>query len=127
MLTFFVKRLIFWQQPRGAIVTADNLIYVLQFVFDDLQHLLISLARSIKYFYNVELLYPLDKFQTNLISYRGNIKQKHHFDPVADTIKVMFLVLCFSIKNQICLKLVKCFCCYSASTKTSFFSCSELL
>ena len=33
-------------------------------------------------------------------------------------------VLCFSIKDQICLKLVKCFCCYSASTKTSFGFCS---
>ena len=32
-------------------------------------------------------------------------------------------------KDQICLNLVKCFCCNSASTKTSFgfSSCSELL
>ena len=64
---------------------------MLQFVFDDLQHLLIRLARVIKHFYNVELLYPLDEFQKNLIFYRGNIKQKHHFYRVADTIKVMFL------------------------------------
>ena len=53
------------------------------------QHLLISLARGVKYFYNVELLHSLDKFQTNLIFYRGNIKQKHHFYRVAETIKVM--------------------------------------
>ena len=35
----------------------------------------------------------------------------------------------FSIEEPICLKLVRCFCCYSASTKTSFgfCSCSELL
>ena len=33
-------------------------------VFDDLLHLLISLARSVKYFNNVELLYPSDTFQT---------------------------------------------------------------
>ena len=48
---------------------------------------------------------------------------------MAGTIKVMFLFYVFSIKDQICLKLVKCFCCYSASTKTSFAfcSCSELL
>ena len=31
---------------------------MLKFVFDDLQHLLISMARSIKYFHKVELLYP---------------------------------------------------------------------
>ena len=69
------------------------------------------------------------EFQTNLIFYRWNIKQKHHFYRVTDTIKSDVFVLCFSIKDQICLKLVKCFCCYSASTKTSFgfFSCSELL
>jgi len=33
-------------------------------VFDDLQHLLISKARSFKYFHYVELLYPSDEFQT---------------------------------------------------------------
>ena len=82
---FFVKRLTFWQHQRGAVVAAVNLIYVLQFVLDDLQHLLIGLARGIKYFNNVELLYPPDEFQTNLIFYRGNIKQKHHFYRVADT------------------------------------------
>ena len=32
------------------------------FVFDDLQHLLISLDRGLKYFYDVELLYPLEEF-----------------------------------------------------------------
>ena len=98
-------------------------------MFDDLQHLLISLARVVIYSYDVELLYPLDEFQTNLIFYRGNIKQKHHFYRLADTIKVMFLFYVSQIKDQICLKLVKCFCCYSASTKTSFgfCSCSELL
>ena len=37
---------------------------MLQFVFDDWQHLLISIARSFKYFHNVELLYPSDEFQT---------------------------------------------------------------
>ena len=87
---FFVKRLIFWQHQREAVIAAVNLIWVLQLVFDDLQHLLISLARVIKYFNDVELLYPLDKFQTNLIFYRWNIKQKHHFYCVVDTIKVMF-------------------------------------
>ena len=41
----------------------------------------------------------------------------------------MFLFCVFSIKDQISLKLVKCFWCYSASTNTSFgfCSCSELL
>ena len=40
-----------------------------------------------------------------------------------------FFVSWFYIKDQNCLKLVKCICCYSASTKTSFgfCSCSELL
>ena len=37
---------------------------MLQFVFDDLQHLFISMARSFKYFHDVELLYPSDEFQT---------------------------------------------------------------
>ena len=59
----------------------------------------------------------------------GNIKQNHHFYRVADTIKLMFLFYVSSIEDPISLKLVKCFCCYSASTKTSFgfCSCSELL
>ena len=85
-------------------------------------------GRGVKYFNDVELLYPPDEFQTNLIFYRWNIKQKHHFYCIADTIKLMFF-LCFSIKDQICLKIIKWFCCYSASTKTSFSfcSCSELL
>ena len=98
-------------------------------MLDDLQHLLMSLARGLKYVYDVELLYPLDEFQRNWIFYRGNIKQKHHFYRVADTIKVMFLFYVLSIKDPICLKLVKCFCCYSSLTKTSFgfCSCSELL
>ena len=56
-----------------------------------MQHLLISLTRGSKYFYKIELLYPLDEFQTNWIFFRGNIKQKHHFYCVANTIKVMFL------------------------------------
>ena len=60
-------------------------------MLDDLQHLLISLARGLKYFHDVELLYPFDEFQTNWIFYRENIKQKHHFYCVADMIKVMFL------------------------------------
>ena len=36
---------------------------------------------------------------------------------------------CEHVKNPKCLKLVRCFCCNSASTKTSFgfFLCSELL
>ena len=87
----FVKRLIFWQHQRRAVVPAVNLIWVLQFFFDNFQHLLISLARGIKYVYNVELLYPLNEFQTNFIFYRGNITQKHHFYRVADTLKVLFL------------------------------------
>ena len=35
-----------------------------KFVFDDLLNILISMARSFKYFHNVELLYPSDEFQT---------------------------------------------------------------
>ena len=98
-------------------------------MLDDLQHLLISLSRGFKYFHDVELLYPLDKFERNWIFYRGNIKQKHHFYRVADTIKVMFWFYVLSIKDPICWKLVKCFCCYSSISKTSFgvCSCSELL
>ena len=50
-----------------------------------------SLARGLKYFYNVELLYPLDKFTTNWIFYRGNVKQNYHFYCEGDTIKKIFL------------------------------------
>ena len=64
---FFVKSLIFWQHQRWAVVIAVSLIYVLQFVFEDLQHLFISLANGLKYFHNVELLYPSDTFQIFLI------------------------------------------------------------
>ena len=97
-------------------------------MFDDFQHLLNSLARGLGYFYNVELLYPLDEFQTNFIFYKGNIRKKSLLMCGRHNKSNVF-VLCFSIKDQICLKLVKCFCCYYASTKTSFgfCSCSELL
>ena len=37
---------------------------MLQFEFYDLPPLLISLARDLKYFHDVELLYPSDTFQT---------------------------------------------------------------
>ena len=60
----FEKRLTFGYHQRGAVVAAVNLIKVLHFVFDDLQHLQISKARSFKYFHYVELLYPSDKFRT---------------------------------------------------------------
>ena len=98
---------------------------MLKFGFTDLQHILIILARGLKYFYDIELLYPLDEFQTNWIFFRGNIKHKHLFYRVGDTIKVMFLFHVSSIKDPICLKLVKCFCYCSASTKTSFGFCSR--
>ena len=41
----------------------------------------------------------------------------------------MFLFCVFSIKDQISLKLIRCFCCYTTSTKPSFGFCaySELL
>ena len=99
-------------------------------MFDDLQHFFISLSRGLNYFNDVELRYPYYEFQTNWIFYRDHTKQKKHkFYCVADTIKVMFSFFRSSIKDPICLKLVRCFCCYSASTKTSFCfcSCSELL
>ena len=98
---FFVKRLIFWPHQCGAVVAAVNLIYVLQFVFDGLHHLLFSLERGIKHFKDVELLSPVDEFQRNLIFYRGNIKLKHHFYLVVDTIKVMFLFYVSLLKIKI--------------------------
>ena len=48
----------------------------------DLQHLLISLARGLKYFYNVELLYPFDEFQTNeqiVYSIKNTQNKKNRF------------------------------------------------
>ena len=55
----FLWKGIFENYQRGAVVAEVNLIEVCQFVFDDMQHLLISPARGLKYFHNVELLYPL--------------------------------------------------------------------
>ena len=45
-------------------------------MFDDLQNLLISLGSDWKYFYDVELLYPFDEFQTIWILYREHTKKK---------------------------------------------------
>ena len=59
---------------------------MLPFVFDDLQHLFLSLAKGFKYFNNVELLYLSDEFETNNMFYREHTKQKHQFYCVADTI-----------------------------------------
>ena len=95
--TFFLK-LNFLTAPARSCCRCGQ--FKIQFVFDDLQHLLISLARGIKFLYNVELLYPLDEFQTNLIFYRGNIKQKHHFYCVADKIKAMFLFYVSLLKTK---------------------------
>ena len=46
---------------------------------NSVQHLLISLARGLRYFHYVELLCPFDEFQRNLIFNREHTKQKHHF------------------------------------------------
>ena len=58
---------------------AKNILFKLKADFVNVLSEKIILARVIKYLYDVVLLYPLDEFQTNLIFYRGNIKQKHHF------------------------------------------------
>ena len=52
-----------------------------KFVFDDLQHLFISLARDLKYFY------PFDKFQTNWILYRLRFTDCNN-----DIFQVFFLI-----------------------------------
>ena len=95
-------------------------------MFDDSQYLLISLARSFKYFRHVELLYPSDNFQTlwifNMFSCSKSIPW------YLWTIRIWRIE--FELVEDLkCLKLFWCFCCYSASTKTSFgfCSCSELL
>ena len=64
-------------------------------MFDDLQHLLINLARGLRYFHDVELLYPSDEFQTSWIFYSKHTKQKHQFYRVADTIKSDVFVFLF--------------------------------
>ena len=74
---------------------------MLQFVFDDLQQLLISLERGLKYSYNVELLYPADKFQTNWIFYREHTIQNNYFYCVADRIKVIVLFYVYLLKIQL--------------------------
>ena len=51
-------------------------------------------------FYDVELLYPFDEFQTNWILYREHTKYKHHFYCVVNTIKVMFLFFVSLFKIQ---------------------------
>ena len=87
-------------------------------------------GKGFKIFFNIELLYPFDEFQTNWIFYREHAKQKKtSLLSCGRHGKSDVFVFCFSIKYPICLKLVKCFCWYSASTKTSlgFCACSELL
>ena len=66
-----------------------------QYEFDDLQHLLIILARGLRYFHDVELLCPSDEFQRNWIFNREHTKQKHQFYRVGHTLKVMFLFFLF--------------------------------
>ena len=70
---------------------------MLQFVFNNLQHLFISMARGLTYLNNIELLYPFDKFQRNWIMYREHTKQKHQFYRVADAIKVIFFFFFVSL------------------------------
>ena len=124
--TFFLKKgWVFWEHQRGAVVSAVNLIWALQFVFNDLQHLLISLERGFKRCYDVEL--PAE-YQIDWIFYKWNIKKTSILSCGRHNRSDVF-VLCFYIKDPICLKLVKCFCWYSASAKTifDFCSCSEPL
>ena len=67
-------------------------------------------------------LQPFPELDQGLLPIRdvlGTIKSLPRTDPGQ-----MFLFVCFSIKDPICLKLVRCFCFYSASTKTSFGFCS---
>ena len=79
-----------------------------QFVFVDLQHLLISLARGFKYFYDYELLYLSDEFQTNWIFHREHkIKKKQSLLLCGRHGKKFGFILCFSIKDQIFLKIVR--------------------
>ena len=76
---------------------------MLQLVFDDLKHLLSSVARGLKYFDNVELLYPSDEFQTNLRTHNT----KRSLLSCGQRDKSDDFVLCFSNKDPICLKLVR--------------------
>ena len=90
-----------------------------------LEHFLISLSRGLDIFTMLNYFPHLTSFK----QIESSIEDiNHHFYHVANTIKVIFLFFLLSIKDPICLKLAICFCCYSASTKTSFgfCSCSEL-
>ena len=69
-------------------------------MFDDLQYLFVSLPRVLTYFYDVQLLYPSHKFQTNWIFYREHTIQNIHIYHVDNMIKLMFLFYKSLLKFQ---------------------------
>ena len=89
--SLFGVKVYFLIEPARNCCCCGQFDIVVTICVGDLQHLLISLARSLKYFKDVELLYPSDKFQTNWIFYREHTIQNNPFYCVADTIKVMVL------------------------------------
>ena len=60
---FLVKRLIFGYHQHGAVIAAVNLIQMLQFVFDDLQHVSIRLVRCFNNFLLLNYFTHLMRFK----------------------------------------------------------------
>ena len=58
---------------------------MLQFLFNNLQHLLITLARGLQYFHYVEILYPSDGFSKKFDLQHVHILIFNDMIPVANT------------------------------------------
>ena len=66
---------------------------------DKLEYLLIAISRDLKYFDDVELVVPLDKFQVCSIFYKFTGNQNKPWVPVADTEPGFVLVFCGYIED----------------------------
>ena len=87
--------------------------------------LLNDLSRYLKYFDDVELVFPSDKFQIFSIFNMF----KFIFNPMIHVTNTKLWIKLKHVEDPTFKKIVRHFCFYSASTKTNFgfCSCSELL
>ena len=124
-----IEKFIFQPLHYGAAVLAKNLVFWFWTKLEKLHHLWIDLARGLKYFDDVELVYPPDPFQVCSIFNMFTENYNKPRLPAANTAQGFYFFCCEHIKDPTNLKRVRYFCFYPASKKTSFgfCSCSELL
>ena len=87
------------------------------------QHL-IALSRDLKYFDDVELIFPLDEFEVCSILYMFTGNKSKHWLHVANTEPGLVLVSFAYMLDPTNMELVKYFCLYFVSKNTSFGFCS---